>query len=477
MATSARPYSLRRRLLFLLVVPLVVVGGIASFDTNRHARDIADTVSDRVLAGSALAIGERVVVGEDGKLEVDVPYVALDMLTSAAQDRVFYRVEGPSGAFITGYRDLPEPEGSADQPGNITFFNAAYRGDAIRVGVLSGAASSGISSLHYRVTVAETTNARANLARDILLRSALRQALLIASAALAVWLAVTQGLKPLYRLSEAIARRTPGDLLPIQHRVPTEVSGLVTTVNGFMERLNVALAALRHFTGNAAHQLRTPLAIVRTQLALANRAQTIEEARAAVAVGDEALVHADRVLSQLMLLARVDEAASNRLTEKTVDLAKLAETVTAGHVREAAEAGIDLGFESRGEATVKGDAMLLGELLRNLVENAIRYAGRGSAATVRVNRCDERVVLEVEDNGAGIPLEARGLARERFGRVRQRDDGGAGLGLSIIEEIATLHGGTLELGDGPGGKGVTARVSMAAEGPDGAIVPPEPSRD
>ncbi len=462
MAKPARPYSLRRRLLLFLVVPLVVVGGIASFDTNRHAREIADAVSDRVLAGSALAIGERVVVGEDGKLEVDVPYVALDMLTSAAQDRVFYRIEGPSGVFITGYKDLPEPAGPPAGPGDISFFNGMYHGDLIRVGVLAGAASSGLSSLSYRVTVAETTNARSNLARDILLRSALRQALLIISAAAAVWLAVTQGLKPLYRLGDAIARRTPGDLRPIEHRVPSEVSGLVTTINGFMGRLDAALAALRHFTGNANHQLRTPLAIVRTQLALAARARSLDEARSAAAVGDAALVHADRVLSQLMLLARVDEAALNRLTEKTVDLARLAQTLTANYVRAAADAGIDLGFESDGDTLVRGDEMLLGELLRNFVENAVRYAGRNATATVRVVRRGADVVLEVEDNGVGIPPRLRAAARRRFARINEGEGGGAGLGLAIADEISTLLGGTFELADGPGGSGVTARVTMPA---------------
>ena len=339
---------------------------------------------------------------------------------------------------------------------------------SIRVGVLSGAASSGLSSLNYRVTVAETTNARANLARDILLRSAVRQALLIVSAVLAVWLAVTLGLKPLYRLSEAIARRTPSDLRPIEHRVPSEVSGLVITVNGFMERLDTALAALRHFTGNAAHQLRTPLAIVRTQLALARRAETVEDARAAVAIGDEALVHADRVLSQLMLLAQVDEAASFRLTFKPIELASLAAAITAGFVRRAATAGIDLGFERDGDTTVSGDEMLFGELLSNLIENAIRYAGSGAAATVRVMHRSGQVLLEVEDNGVGIPPDQRTAARRRFGRVGNRDDGGAGLGLSIVAEIATLLGGTFGLSDGPGGRGVVARLAFPAGTPPAA---------
>ncbi len=141
--------SIRGRLLLWLLAGTAVLGSIALVDTWREAQQTANEVSDRVLAGSALAIAERVVVAEDGSLEVDIPYVALEMLTSAAQDRVFYRVDGPSGSFITGYQTLPtlpQKEGQA-----AVFDNLQFRGDPIRVATLARSASTGISSVPSRL--------------------------------------------------------------------------------------------------------------------------------------------------------------------------------------------------------------------------------------------------------------------------------------------------------------------------------------
>lgn len=196
-------YSLRRRLLGWLLISTVVIGVIALMDTYREAVTTANVVSDRVLAGSALAIAERVVVAEDGSLEVDIPYVALEMLTSAAQDRVFYRVDGPPGQFITGYQTLPS---LAEEPGaSTTFADSIFRGEPIRIAALRRSASTGINSVPFVVTVAETTIARRHLAQTILVRSALRLGMMIAGAALIVWIAVTFSLRPLYRLGDAIS--------------------------------------------------------------------------------------------------------------------------------------------------------------------------------------------------------------------------------------------------------------------------------
>ncbi|KQU64337.1 histidine kinase [Aminobacter sp. DSM 101952] len=454
-----KTYSLRRRLLLWLLVPLVALGLVALADTYNEAVDTANAVSDRVLAGSALAIAERVVVAEDGALEVDIPYVALEMLTSAAQDRVFYRVDGPDG-FITGYQTLPLIEGLEQEESGYT--DASFRGEPIRLTSLSRAASTGASSIPFVVTVAETTIARTHLAQTILLRSALRLAILIGSAAAIVWLAVTFSLGPLYRLRDAIAERNPDDLHPIEQSVPKEVRGLVDTVNSFMGRLGSALGAMRHFTGNASHQLRTPLTIIRTQLALASRAHSLEEARQAARVGDEAVAHAERVIAQLLLLAKVDEAASDRLKNLgAVDLTALARQLTSDRVTQAHAAGIDLGFEGEHALLVRGEPMLLSEMIRNLIENVLAYAGQGSEATVKVLEQGADVLLEVEDTGPGIPASELESVRQRFVRGREGDKPGAGLGLPIVEEIASLFGGRLALSAGADGRGLRVRVVFA----------------
>ncbi|MEO5756313.1 MAG: sensor histidine kinase N-terminal domain-containing protein [Mesorhizobium sp.] len=465
MTAAAKPYSLRGRLLLWLLVPLVSIGLIALADTYREAVDTANAVSDRVLAGSALAIAERVVVGEGGALEVDIPYVALEMLTSAAQDRVFYRIDGPNGAFITGYQTLPVIAGLGREESG--YADASFRGEPIRLASLSRAASTGVSSVPFVVTIAETTIARTQLARTILLRSALRLAILIGSAVMIAWLAVTFSLGPLYRLQDAIAERNPDDLHPIEQAVPKEVRGLVDTVNSFMGRLNSALGAMRHFTGNASHQLRTPLTIIRTQLALSARAHSLDEARAAARIGDEAVAHAERVIAQLLLLAKVDEAASDQLKNlDTVDLTALASALTAELVTRAHASGIDLGFEGETPLHVRGEPMLLGEMIRNLIENVLTYAGSGAESTVKVSARQDDVLLEVEDTGPGIPLPELDNVRRRFVRGRAGEKPGAGLGLPIVEEIAALFGGRLDLTAGANGHGLRVRVSFPASAPE-----------
>ena len=449
------PYSLRRRLLAWLLIATAVLGAFALADTWREAEKTANEVSDRVLVGSALAIAERVIVSEDGKLEVDIPYVALEMLTSAAQDRVFYRVDGPPGTFITGYQNLPSVprvEGQA-----AAFEDSTFRGEPIRVAVLARSASTGINSVPFVVTVAETTIARQQLMQTILFRSAARLLFMIVGAAVIVWVAVTVSLRPLYRFSEAIAQRSPDDLHPIAERVPSEVQGLVDTVNSFMVRLESALDALRHFTGNASHQLRTPLAIIRTQLALASRATDLEAARSAVGKADAAVADGERLLAQLLLMAKIDAATRSASFTET-DLSSLAQTLTADQVPLAAEAGIDLGFEGADRLPILGEPLLLGELLKNLITNGLLYAGRGAEMTVRAIRQGGEAVLEVEDNGPGIPPDRRAAVLQRFDRGTRADSSGSGLGLPIVEEIAQLHRARMELLGGADGRGLCVRI-------------------
>ncbi|MDO1583685.1 sensor histidine kinase [Rhizobium oryzicola] len=460
--------SLRRRLLAWLLAGTAALGMIALADTWEEAQQTANEVSDRVLAGSALAIAERVVVSESGGLEVDIPYVALEMLTSAAQDRVFYRVDGPKG-FITGYETLPA---LAREEGQSTAFDdMRFRGDPIRVATLARSASTGIDSVPFTVTVAETTIARRQLAQSILLHSAARLLLMMIGAAVIVWISVTLSLRPLYRLRGAIARRSPDDLEPIREDVPSEVEGLVETVNSFMVRLQSALEALRHFTGNASHQLRTPLAVIRTQLALAARADEPAIATAAIARADESVAKVERILAQLLVMARLDaEIRSSDAMTVDVNLQELCRDITAESVPRAAEAGIDLGFAAEAEAVIRGQPLLIEEMARNLLSNAILYSGSGAEVTLTVGQTDDGPFLQVEDDGPGIPDERRESVRRRFDRGARMDDGGTGLGLPIVEEIASLHGGRLDLSRGTKGRGLRARVAFPpAQSPERQI--------
>jgi two-component system sensor histidine kinase TctE len=461
-----RPYSLRRRLLLWLFLATAILGLLALVDTWREALRTAQSVSDRVLVGSALAIAERVSVDEAGGLEVDVPFSSLEMLSSTAQDKVFYRVDGPVGTFLTGYADLSVVPA---RPGGVAFADGSYEDVRIRSATLMREISTGEESIPFAVTVAESTRARAALARAILIRSALRLALLVAGVAVLVWVAVTVALRPLERLGEAISERSPDDLRPVTADTPEEVEPLVLAINLFMGRLKTALDALRNFTGNASHQLRTPLAVVRTQLALIDRSTGPEEAAAASDKARTALERAERVLSHLLVLARVDASASQALLFP-VDLVALAKEVTSEMVPAALLQDIDLGFEGLESAEVAADPILLAELLRNLVSNAIAYAGRGAEVTVRVNGRDGGVVLEVEDNGPGLTADqiaavvnpGRGSSRP-LPQLAKGQPNGMGLGLAVAVEIANLFRTDLRLEPARSGSGLLASIAFRTD--------------
>jgi two-component system sensor histidine kinase TctE len=467
-----RPYSLRRRLLLWLIPATAMLGLLALLDTWREALRTAQSVSDRVLVGSALAIAERVTVDQSGGLEVDIPYSSLEMLTSTAQDKVFYRVDGPVGSFLTGYEDLPVVPVAS---GGVGFADGVYGTVGIRSATLMREVSTGALSIPFSVTVAESTRARAALARTILIRSALRLGILILGVAGIVWIAVTVALRPLERLGDAIAERSPNDLRPVTADTPQEVEALVGAINSFMTRLETTLDALRNFTGNASHQLRTPLSVVRTQLALVNRSADPGQIAQASDKARSALERAERVLAQLLVLARVDASSGASLLQP-VDIAAVARDVTAELVPAALQQEIDLGYEGVATARAAADPVLLAELLKNLVSNAISYAGRGAVVTVRVLEQGEQIVLEVEDNGPGIsPEQMAAAARSRRGAARPMptlakiQGSGTGLGLAIAAEISELFGASIRLETARQGSGLLASVRFGGLEPKGRI--------
>lgn len=453
-ASTLGRWSLRRRLLGWLFLSTALLGLAALIDTWSEARRTAQGVSDRVLAGSALAIAERISVDLTGTIEVDIPYSALDMLASAAEDRVFYRVDGPEG-FLTGYEALATVPPQDDD--NTTFTDSRFGETPIRIATLYGQVSTGEDFLPYSVTVAESTRARDALARSILIRSALRLIGLAAGAALIVWFTVTSAMRPLDRLARTLSARAPDDLSPLRADIPSEVAGPIEAMNSFMQRLDGAVAALRNFTGNAGHQLRTPLATVRAQLALIARSTPVS-AQDSIAKADAALVRAERVLAQLLMLARIDAAAA-RVALPETDLATIARGTTADAIPEADRFGHDLGYEGAETLIVRADPVLCAELLTNLVDNAIRYAGPRATITVRALATAQGPVLEVEDDGPGLPPDALPNLLARRDLRSDALQGTHGLGLAVVGEIAQLFGCKLEFAryDGPKGHIIRCR--------------------
>jgi two-component system sensor histidine kinase TctE len=456
-----RGWSLKRRLLIWLLVPLLTLTAAMLVDASRGAINASDRAYDRLLGASAAAIAERIIFGDSG-LEVDLPSVALEMLGSTAQDRVFYRVQGPGGAFITGYPDLPhEPQaGKFRADGNAVFFDAVYRGEPIRVAVLKQPILLGRQAADAEVAVAQTRGERDRLASDLVVASGVRFALLVAATCVIAWFGISRGLAPLERLQAAILARSPDNFSPIEANVPSEVRHVVAAVNTVMQRLAHSIAVTERFIADASHQLRTPLAAIQTSAQLALRESDEGRLRSSVAELLATTQRTSRLATQLLTHARASDQTVG-VGEEPVAIDALAADVVREMVPAAAARDIDLGLEgSTGGRQLAGDAVLLQEMLANLVDNALRHGRQRGVVTVRLSPYgQEGALVEVEDDGPGIAPGERQRVFERFRRLGGRGDG-AGLGLAIVRHIVERHGGSIQLGDAPAPGGLLVRVEL-----------------
>lgn len=452
--------SLRRRLLTWLLLPLVLVAAVILWQSYRNARAAADKAYDRLLAASALAIADRVVV-VDGMLDVDLPYVALEMLASSAQDRVFYRIAAPDGTLVTGYADLPPaPPARRGERWRLRFYDAVYRGEPVRVVMLARPLSGPALRGDYTVQVAQTRGERAALIGALVVSTAVQVVLLVLLVAALTWLGVRKGLTPLAVLSREIRRRSPQDLRPLEAEAPREVQDLVTAVDGLMARLADNLNTLQSFISDASHQLRTPLAALQAQAELALRRQDAEELRDTVARLLAITRRTSRLAEQLLSHARStpDPALARR---ERLDLSALSAEVTRDVVPAALEQAIDLGLEAEtGPVWVQGDPLLLGEALRNLLDNALHYCPDGAQVTVRLAVATGQALLDVDDNGPGIDPAERERVFQRFYRVPGSGKEGCGLGLAIVRTIIEGHGGTVSLHTGSSGQGLRVQIAL-----------------
>jgi two-component system sensor histidine kinase TctE len=288
------------------------------------------------------------------------------------------------------------------------------------------------------IQVAETLDSREALTRDLMVDTVSRQLLLVALAALVILVVVRTAFRPLGRLRAELDARAAGDLAPIDSRdVPKEVGALVAGMNDYVGRLKGTLDRQERFIADASHQLRTPLAVLRTQAALALREEDPARLR-------ETLAAMDRSVGDTIHLAGVAREACLELG--------------AGAVAKR----IDLGFEGERPVPVRGDPTLMRELVKNLVDNAIRYTPEGGHVTVRLSGAGEAPSIQVEDSGVGVAAADRERVFEPFYRLASSHQAGVGLGLSIVRDIARAHGASIDLGDGPEGTGLVVRVTFPA---------------
>ncbi len=295
------------------------------------------------------------------------------------------------------------------------------------------------------------------------LRQAVLRALLLMEAVFAVasvgliWFSVSNGLRPLHRLRADLGAREADELAPLDPaRVPSELEPVVTAMNGLLEKVGEGARARQDFLANVAHQLRTPLAGLKTQLEWLQARHAEPEMAQSVRLMQAATERMIRQTNQLLSLARAEPHHFEKARLEPLALEVLVGEAIQPFVEQAVRKGIDLGFELQ-PAPVTGDRFLLRDLIDNLIDNALRYTPTGGTVTVRCGVGDERSFLAVEDDGPGIPPARRADIFSRYVRLDDKSHG-SGLGLAIVRDIATVHGAALTVGQGLGGAGAVFEV-------------------
>lgn len=453
--------SLRRKFLAWLLLPLAVMWSVSAWVDYEVAETTVGHAFDRALLSTALDLANQVRPA-DGKITVELPPVAREIIEADITDRIYYRVVDRQGQTVFGQTDLPLPDDDV-APGQPYFYDTAFEGAPIRVVAIAIAAEQPVPAL-ATVIAGERVEKRRGATTQIIVGMAIPQAVLVILVLAAVWITVKRILAPLGRLAGEIGSRSPRDLAPLSENIaPAEVRPLIRSMNDMLARLGSALDAQQRFIADAAHQLRTPLAGIRTQTELALRQNDIGEVRATLSQLMNATERTTHLINQMLSLARAEPGAQRASAPEPLDLTQLARETAMEWVPRALTHNIDLGFDAEQRTlSVPGDAFMLKEMLSNLLDNAIRYTQAGGNVTVRVAAEDNRVALCVEDNGPGIPESERERVFERFHRVLGSSVEGVGLGLAIVREIAESHGAQVALGAGLNGVGTSVRVVFPA---------------
>lgn len=453
--------SLRLQLAFWLLVPLLSIWAFNAWLTYESAMEAANRAHDRTLLGSVLAIAERTSV-VDGAIVVDLPYSSLEMLESSLQSRVYYRVSQVGKRHITGYEDL-QPPAAPLELGKPHFYDSQYLGERVRVAAILKRLYEPAVKEPILIQVAETGELRESMSWQIVVESSRKELLLILLAALLMWWAVNRGLRPLYKLRDEVSRRARTDLSRIEvDVVPRELKPLIQAINEHTSQVNRLIGAQKQFVADAAHQLKTPLAVLRTQADFASKQK---DAAAMNEVLEDMRANTERVSRLVDQLLALNRAEAITPSFEWVDLVELARNTTFDWLPMALGKSIDLGFEGEGNVLIEGNKVLLRELIANLLDNALRFTPPHGRVTVHVAPASPEALLSVEDTGPGIPEDQRARIFDRFYQIPGRDSSGCGLGLAITREIATLHAGAVTLRDTETGQGVRFEVRFPIRSP------------
>ena len=461
-------HSLRGRLLAWVMLPLagaVVFDGIVS---RQNAEATATVVQDRLLLGSARIVAEQLRF-EDGSIQDPIPPAALELFQSSDTDHVYYRVVTSDGRTVTGYPEF-QLSTARLQPETSQFFDTTVRGQKVRAVIYLQPVLTETGIQPVRVQIAQTLQGRSTLAKSLWMDAMVQQLATLALVALLVLLGLRNCLKPLLRLRDAVLARRPGSLHALEIRaVPVELSPLVDAINEYAMRLERHTSVQQSFIQNAAHQLRTPLTLLTTQVSYAIRASEPAGRSESLSAIRQTVQQSVRLVNQLLTLSSAEVHGPAEAHDAQCSLDDVVRGVLVDLAGRAQSKHIDLGFESTSsDVRVRGHAVTLREIAMNLVDNAIRYTQAGGIVTTRIVTAPGAATLTVEDNGPGIPESERERVLERFYRIDDRDSDGCGLGLAIVKEFASQLGASLKLRTASAGVGLAVDITFRTAAADTA---------
>jgi len=439
-------HSLRGRLLWFLLAAITLAAVAQATIAYRTALHDADQIFDYHMQQMALSLRSGTPLSNDearARMEAES--------SASGNDDMVVQMWSPDG--VQMFHSVSRAR--LPQRAVLGFSNVRANGVTYRV--------FSIQTSNQTVQVAQDLAVRRNMAGNLALRTLGPIAVMMPILMLVVWWVVSGSLQPVARVRSQVAARQADDLSPVSDTgLPDEVRPLVQELNLLFGRVKTAFEAQQNFVADAAHELRTPLAALRLQAQSLDRADNPEARRVAVGRLTAGIDRATRLVEQLLVLARQEATAAGGAVARPVDLADLARRTVADLAGVAAAKGVDLGVQQADPATALGQPDALQILLRNLVENAVKYTPAGGTVDISVQHEGGKIVVQVEDSGPGIPPEERERVFDRFYRVAGSDAAGSGLGLAIIKAIAERHGATLVLDSSLRLGGLKAVVTFSA---------------
>ncbi len=436
-------HSLRGRLLWFLLAAITIAAVAQSTIAYRTALHDADQIFDYYMQQMALSLRSTTPLSAaNAPADTSTPI-------DPGSDDLVVQVWSPDG--VRMFRSVSRA--LLPQRAVLGFSNVKANGTTYRV--------FSIQSNNQTLQVAQDMAVRRNMAGSLALRTLAPIAVMMPILMLVVWWVVSDSLKPVARVRKQVASRQADDLSPVSEaRLPDEVRPLVQELNLLFGRVRTAFDAQQNFVADAAHELRTPLAALKLQVLSLERADGDEARKVAMGRISAGIERATRLVEQLLVLARQEAGASEGAAPAPVDLADLARRTVGEMVGVAQAKGVDLGVQHADDARVLGQGSALAILMRNLVDNAVKYTPAGGTVDVAVHVTGGAAVLTVEDSGPGIAAEERERVFDRFYRIAGSEAAGSGLGLAIIRAIAERHGAKLGLDASERLGGLLVRVTF-----------------